>query len=731
MFYLLPKFYSYYLYNISHPNPHGNPVIDLKDDPEAAVTVSQELKLSQNQLLIERIINKVFNHYKIPLDVTDSIRATFKTKFWRMGKRLSTLGGPRRSQEINKWKDTIWTLTVTQDEVCKQLRKRKCEVENLLSEEISKRRKLEQDLQSLEKEVTDKQTSSQPQRSQRKQLQAYSRQQRSNIRKKISSKIKLALSDCTNEHYKPIYVDLQTSDGERETLNLKTLSFSKCATTTSTNEDITKFALFIKDKFCLSDHAYHELSLVSGSLPKLHIIKKERKSINCMANASISPTTGVVGVQQTLRSRLNLHINEFQRSGVLENFLSDGCIRIKLAGDGTRVGRGLNLINFTFTFVDKEAAKSVAGNHTLAILKCEEKYFDLAAGLSSIAEEVKTLSHIAVNGEEYKIEYFLSGDWKFLAVITGLNAANADYSCIWCKCKSAERWNMEKEWSITEIENGARTIDEIDSLRSKPSKLNFGCLQKPIFLSISIDYIIIDTLHLFLRIADLLINLLIMELRRQDGIDKKKSFKLDRTKLTHLATYETFLNEECKIPFRWYSEEEKHLKWRDLTGTEKHRLFSKIDISTLLPSIPKCVQIQQLWMTFYTLVKMLSADKVDPMLFKQQARKWVDDFCGIYQTKNVTPYVHALAMHVHEFIQLYGNISRFSAQGLEKLNDLTTLHYMRSTNHKEIEALSQIIEKRNRLEYLECTGHQQEKRKYHCSCSETGHNKLKCYQSKD
>ena len=132
-----------------------------------------------------------------------------------------------------------------------------------------------------------------------------------------------------------------------------------------------------------------------------------------------------------------------------------------------------------------------------------------------------------MDGEEYKIEYFLSGDWKFLAVITGLNAANAEYSCIWCKCKSAERWNMEKEWSITKAENGARTVDEINSLRSKPSKLNFGCLHKPIFSSISIDHIIIDTLHLFLRIADLLINLLIMELRRQDGIDKKKSFKLD------------------------------------------------------------------------------------------------------------------------------------------------------------------------------------------------------------
>ena len=132
-------------------------------------------------------------------------------------------------------------------------------------------------------------------------------------------------------------------------------------------------------------------------------------------------------------------------------------------------------------------------------------------------------------------------------------------------------------------------------------------------------------------------------------LTRRRVLNLIWTKLTHLATYETFLNEDCKIPFRWYSEEEKHLKWRDLTGTEKHRLFSRIDISTLLPSIPKCVQIQELWVTFYTLVKMLSIDKVDPLLFKQQARKWVNDFCGIYQTKNVTPYMHWLCISLSLF----------------------------------------------------------------------------------
>ena len=55
-------------------------------------------------------------------------------------------------------------------------------------------------------------------------------------------------------------------------------------------------------------------------------------------------------------------------------------------------------------------------------------------------------------------------------------------------------------------------------------------------------------------------------------------------------------------------------------------------------------------------------------MFKSEAHKWVELFCSIYQTKHVTPYIHALAMHVHEFLNLYGSLSKFSQQGLEKLN---------------------------------------------------------------
>jgi len=390
------------------------------------------------------------------------------------------------------------------------------------------------------------------------------------------------------------------------------------------------------------------------------------------------------------------------------------------------VGRNLHLVNFTFTLVDEPQAMSVAGNYTIAIFEMSEHYEELKTGMQDIAKEVNELKAIELDGESYGVELFLGGDWKFLALVCGLKAANADFSCIWCKCHAHDRWNMDMDWSLSDVSKGARTIEEIKTRMNKPIKERFGCDNIPIFESIPIDHVVIDTLHLFLRIGDLLINLLILDLRRQDGIEKVKVDKLDRMKLTHLVTYEKFLNNHCKISFCWYIDDSK-LKWRDLTGGEKVRLFNSLDIPTLFPALPKRDEIQSLWSRFMELIGWLKRNDCGANELESGAKKWVRDFCCVYQTKHVTPYIHALAMHVPELVRLHGNLSNFTQQGLEKLNDVTTTHYLRGTNHRKQEALQQLLQKRNRLEELETGRCVRMKRTCKCSsCGQLGHNKRRC-----
>lgn len=81
----------------------------------------------------------------------------------------------------------------------------------------------------------------------------------------------------------------------------------------------------------------------------------------------------------------------------------------------------------------------------------------------------------------------------------------------------------------------------------------------------------IDNLHLFPRVSDVLIDRLVIELKRQDAIDKvKKLSNFDPAKYCHLHSFEEFVT-GLNIPsFQFYiGQNSKMLKHRSLTGPEK------------------------------------------------------------------------------------------------------------------------------------------------------------------
>ena len=57
-------------------------------------------------------------------------------------------------------------------------------------------------------------------------------------------------------------------------------------------------------------------------------------------------------------------------------------MRVKLTGDGTRIGRHLHVVNFGCTLLDEgDKVYSPAGNHCLAIFKEPESYHAVAEEL--------------------------------------------------------------------------------------------------------------------------------------------------------------------------------------------------------------------------------------------------------------------------------------------------------------------------------------------------------------
>ena len=92
-------------------------------------------------------------------------------------------------------------------------------------------------------------------------------------------------------------------------------------------------------------------------------------------------------------------------------------------------------------------------------------------------------------------------------------------------------------------------------------------------------------------------------------------------------------------------------------------------------------------------------------------------------------YINAFANHVPEFSKLHGSLSKFNQQGLEKLNDLETKEYLRSTNQcsKNLQAFEQLLSNKNQREYLEDEGFARTHHHVLCSnCKTVGHHHTTC-----
>ncbi|XP_027054325.1 uncharacterized protein LOC113681436 [Pocillopora damicornis] len=166
--------------------------------------------------------------------------------------------------------------------------------------------------------------------------------------------------------------------------------------------------LYLKDKFIISNEARHEIAIKANDLPNIYSIKKQINELNSEWN--LKPTPGdAEGVQLGFAESLQEHIVRLQKNGEI----NDGeAIKIKLSGDGTNIGKGLTILH------EKDVAMGVKGHD------------NLRDSLADPRMEMSNLKDISANNCTYKIEYFLGGDLKFLALVCGLSRANEDYACV-------------------------------------------------------------------------------------------------------------------------------------------------------------------------------------------------------------------------------------------------------------------------------------------------------------
>ncbi len=88
--------------------------------------------------------------------------------------------------------------------------------------------------------------------------------------------------------------------------------------------------------------------------------------------------------------------------------------------------------------------------------------------LADIRNEVEQLSSIEVDGVKYNITYYLGGDWKFLAIVTGIDSASCEYIHVSGASLSLVSDVTPVKWSVSDPTSGARTVAENIELSQLP-----------------------------------------------------------------------------------------------------------------------------------------------------------------------------------------------------------------------------------------------------------------------
>ena len=127
----------------------------------------------------------------------------------------------------------------------------------------------------------------------------------------------------------------------------------------------------------------------------------------------------------------------------------------------------------------------------------------------------------------------IGGDMKFLSIIYGLNASNSNQPSIWCKINIKETLNIECDCRID------RSLEE--AFKKYLAKED-GYKNEPIIKFIDFVCIVIDLLHLLLRISDRLFNFLIAKLIKYD-----KNDSIDISLRPNFKIFIDFLAKTCNI----------------------------------------------------------------------------------------------------------------------------------------------------------------------------------------
>ena len=253
------------------------------------------------------------------------------------------------------------------------------------------------------------------------------------------------------------------------------------------------------------------------------------------------------------------------------------------------------------------------------------------------------------------------------------------------------------------------------------TKDNYCCVRQPL-VEIDLDHVIVDELHLMLRVVDVLIDNLVEDVLEWDNNeDIRKKRKEERGK--HLNNLVTTIR-SCGVSFNIWQKKNADEKtsgkyeWTSLLGNDKKSLLRVLPGKLRMAlQDESCDTVIKIWEDFYDLYKKINEKQATLegiLQYSERAKDWIKLFLSLngirkgYQKSRVTPYMHIMVFHVLHFLTLYKTISTFSGQGVEKNNDVARSTVMKKSNKWDCTSDVLKLESRQR----ELCQHERQKRIY-------------------
>jgi hypothetical protein len=341
----------------------------------------------------------------------------------------------------------------------------------------------------------------------------------------------------------------------------------------------------------------------------------------------------------------------------------------------------------------------------------QENYDEVNASLTGLINMLRVLQNITINEINFAIKFYLSCDYKQLRILYGQKSSNALFGCVYCRKNLRTRPDFNENLTIN------RTLLDPIQEDERPPIIDF----------IDFKDTIIDVLHLFLRTTDILFKLLFNKLT---DLDQNNGPNIDQR--PHLRIFLDFLKNDCNISNPWYVSRkgDDSIKLRSLNSNEREKIFEKIfedfidldeplaedrlkkkNFYFIFPDFPNLnFELENyVWLNFYEIFQKFKTNELGQDFarnLRNLGRAYVELNLNENLQNTLTPYWHNFFFHVEEMLAIHGDISIFSNQPNEKLNEFSKHYYIKHTNRKNtnLEYLKQLIQKRNRFEFFNLNG---------------------------